>query len=400
MRNFSDSMGTFYVQDVYEGTHMEGVERGTVKYLRIVESPEKRTWSRGGWGGEGEQAPGMNWHSFELKRILGEVEVAEDGSANFRAPSGKHVFFQLLDKDKKMVQSMRSGVSLMPGEVNGCVGCHEDRLTIPVTTGKRFTALNKPAVEMTKWNNVEPRDFSYMDDVQPIFDKNCLDCHDFDPEKPEKFVLAGDRNMFFNASYINLYVKGAVKLVGGGPAQVQAARSWGSAPSKLTQVIDGKLEGHKRVKLSEKEKQMLYSWMDMNGVYYPTYETSFDENMAGRSPLTSQETAELNELTGLTFWNLNNWRRGMLAQISFERPELSPALYPIRGDKAKFDRAVEILEIGARRLEETPRGDSRGQISTHPRLQKMLDKYEQLLQDNKKVNQSIAEGEKHYEGRM
>lgn len=118
-RNFTDKDGQFYVENVYEGTHMAGVKPGSVKYLRVVESPEKRTWTKRGWNGEGEQAPGVNWHSFENKQILGEVEVEADGSASFFVPAGKHVYFQLLDKDKKMIQSMRSGVSLMPGEING-----------------------------------------------------------------------------------------------------------------------------------------------------------------------------------------------------------------------------------------------------------------------------------------
>ncbi|NIP26595.1 MAG: hypothetical protein GWN67_17205, partial [Phycisphaerae bacterium] len=44
-RNFKNEMGYLYVTDVYQGTHMEGVKRGTVKYLRVVESPEKRFWT-------------------------------------------------------------------------------------------------------------------------------------------------------------------------------------------------------------------------------------------------------------------------------------------------------------------------------------------------------------------
>lgn len=100
-RNYTDKKGTFYVQNVYQGTHMKGIEPGTAKYLRIIESPEKRTWTQSGWGGQGEQAPAVNWHSFENKRILGEVPVEADGSANFEVPSGTFVYFQLLDKDKR-----------------------------------------------------------------------------------------------------------------------------------------------------------------------------------------------------------------------------------------------------------------------------------------------------------
>ncbi len=150
MRNFTDTMGTFYIQDVYEGTHMSGVERGSAKYLRVIESPEKRSWTVAAWTGQGAQAPGVNWHSFEIKKILGDVEIESDGSAHFQAPANKHLYFQLLDKDKKMIQSMRSGVSLMPGEVNGCIGCHEDRLTVPVASMSRSMALSKPATTIKR----------------------------------------------------------------------------------------------------------------------------------------------------------------------------------------------------------------------------------------------------------
>ncbi len=134
--DYKGDTGTFYVQNVYEGTHMQGVEAGAVKYLRVIESPEKRTWTNGAWQGEGAHWPAVNWHSFEVKRIIGEVEVMADGSAHFEAPAGVHLYFQLLDKDKKMIQSMRSGISLMAGEVNGCIGCHEDRLDIPLVTNR------------------------------------------------------------------------------------------------------------------------------------------------------------------------------------------------------------------------------------------------------------------------
>ncbi len=37
---------------------MEAIERGTVKSLRVVESPEKRFWTQPAWdGGTGQQAP-------------------------------------------------------------------------------------------------------------------------------------------------------------------------------------------------------------------------------------------------------------------------------------------------------------------------------------------------------
>lgn len=395
-RDYTSTEGTFYVQDVYEGTHMEGVERGSAKYLRVVETPEKRTWTIDKWGGQGAQAPGINWHSFEVKRIIGEVEIEEDGSAHFTAPAGVFLYFQLLDKDKKMIQSMRSGVSLMPGEVNGCIGCHEDRLMVPIPGASLPTALHKPSKALTSWNGEESRNFSYIEQVQPILDRHCMECHDFDAEQPEKLVLAADKNMFFNASYINLYVRGALSLIGGGPADIQGAYSWGSHASKLTELIDGR---HKKVKLSDEEKQTLYAWMDINGVYYPTYDSSFDENLAGRSPLTAEQMAELTELTGVNFVAISNSKRKVFAQIAFDRPELSPCLASIRGDKQKYDRAVEIIALGGEVLKELPRGDIESEIVVHPRLKAQLENYAEWLREDLANKEKLGRGEKYYDPR-
>ncbi len=52
-RKFDESNGFVYVQNVYEGTHMEGVKAGSAKYMRIVESPQKKNWSGGTWDGRG-----------------------------------------------------------------------------------------------------------------------------------------------------------------------------------------------------------------------------------------------------------------------------------------------------------------------------------------------------------
>ncbi len=394
MRNFEGEKGQFYVENVYEGTHMQGVKKGEVKWLRVIESPEKRSWTWGGWQGQGEQAPALNWHSFENKQILGEVPVEEDGSASFMVPAGKFVFFQLLDKDKKMIQSMRSGVSLMPGEINGCVGCHEDRLSIPMPIPKRPIALTKKPVELTKWMGKEPFKFSFMEHVQPILDRRCVKCHDFDEKDRKKIVLAGDMNPFFNAAYINLYVNKAVSLVGGGPADIQQAYSWGSHVSRLSQIIE---RGHYGVKLTQKEKEYLYAWMDLNGVYYPVYESAFDNTLAGRCPLTYEEVDRLSELTGVNVRALNGHGRKMQAQIAFDRPEKSPILDAIRTDKAKYDEAVALIAAGRDRLKKTPRGDVERKLVPCERHEAMLQKYDEKVAEIAASNRKIANGEKYYD---
>lgn len=369
--------GMFYVQNVYEGTHMQGVKKGDVKYLRVIQSPEKRTWAHRGWFGEGEQAPGVNWHSFENKSILGEVPVEEDGSASFEVPPLTHLYFQLLDKDKKMIQTMRSGVTVMPGETNGCIGCHEDRLSAPMPGRNTPLALKKAPRKLTPWMGKEPFKFSFMEQVQPILDKRCVQCHDFDPANRGKLVLARDRNPYFNAAYVNLHVGKVVKLIGGGPAAFQPPYTWGSHASKLTEIIDNK---HRNVELTGKEKEILYTWMDLNGVYYPVYETSFEDNLAGRCPLNDTEIAELEQLTGLNLrQELNSHRRTQSAMISFDRPAKSPCLDSVKNDKAKYNRVIQLLQTGQKRLKDTPRGDIEKDLVPGERQQQMLRKYSERL---------------------
>ncbi|MEY8610352.1 hypothetical protein AALM74_14455 [Parabacteroides segnis] len=393
-RNYTDKKGSFYVQNVYHGTHMKGVEPGTAKYLRVIESPEKRTWTKNGWGGQGEQAPAVNWHSFENKRILGEVPVEEDGSANFEVPSGTFVYFQLLDKDKKMIQSMRSGTMVMSGEVNGCIGCHEDRLSVPSAMGPKPLALKKAPIKMNGWMGKAPRNFSFMEQVQPILDKSCVRCHDFDQKNRDKLVLAKDKNPFFNAAYVNLYVKKEITLIGGGPAQIQEPYSWGSHASKLTKVIEG---NHHDVKLSPKDKEILYTWMDLNGVYYPVYESAFDSTLAGRSPLYNYEIQELIKLTEVNIWDLNHHGRKLTAQISFDRPEVSPCLDKIRNDKQKYARAVEIIRTGQKRLKATPRGDIEKDLVPCERHKAQLRKYAERLKVEQQNCSVIGQGDKIYD---
>jgi hypothetical protein len=390
-RRFDDSPGNFYVQDVYEGTHMDHVERGAVKYLRVVESPEKRTYTEAAWGGQGQQAPGVNWHSFEIKRVLGTVPVEEDGSANFTVPSGKFLYFQLLDEDKKMIQTMRSGVIIHPGETNGCIGCHEDRLSAPLNLTRMPMALRKSPYNIDQENNQEPV-FSYVEKVQPIFDRHCISCHDFQKPAASKLILAGDRNPYFNASYVDLHVKKLIRCIGGGPAQLQQAYAWGSSRSRLVEVLEA---GHQDIILSREEMETLYTWIDLNGVYYGSYESAYPHNPAGRSPLTAEELDKLGKLTGVDFSKLAGFNRSLGPQISFERPELSPCLAGLQQRKP-YEEALQIILQGKQRLQETPRADMENFVPCEEHLAQ-LDKYNICLQREEENRKAISEGRSFYE---
>lgn len=392
-RDYHNRPGTFYVTDVRIGTHMKGVGRDEVRHLRVVESPEKRAWTKSAWGGQGQQAPGMNWHNFENKRILGTVPVEKDGSAYFKVPSDRYVFFQLLDKNGMMVQSMRSGTIIQSGERQGCTGCHDSRTeSAPVQSGMPL-AMQRPPSSLNGWMGPS-RLFSYQHEVQPVFDRHCVSCHDYAKPAGEVLNLAADRTLVFNASYNDLWSLGYLSCVGGGPAQIQQAKSWGSHRSKLVKVLrDGHPE-HRDVNLSIDDLARIITWIDLNAPYYPTYESAFPDHTAGRSPLTQSEERELAKLTGVKF--VTSHGRNKRAQVSFDRPTLSPCLGKLEQGSPEYLRAVDIIESGARRLQKTPRCDMDGFMPAEPDL-KRLEKYHYRQQVESANRKAIREGRKLYD---
>jgi hypothetical protein len=353
-REFDARPGYLYVQNVYLGTHMQGVKSGAVKKIRIVESPEKRAWTPGKWYGQGFQAPGMNWHDFTAKRILGTVPVETDGSACFTVPSDTFVFFQLLDENDMMIHSMRSGTVLQAGERTGCVGCHDHRLTAPPSSGGTVPlALQREPSRIAPWYG-PPRIFSYVAEVQPVFNKNCIRCHDFEKEGSKKVVLAGDKDPFFNASYTQLWRKGYVKAIGAGPAGIQRAYAWGAHASKIIQHLQ---KGHNDIKLDKESFDRLVTWIDINAPYYPTYDSAYPNNMGGRSPLDDAQMRRLGQLTGVNWDKEVNFGSNTGPWVSFDRPEVSPCLAKLSKDSPQYKEALALIQTGKERLEQRPRGD-------------------------------------------
>ncbi|MDX9794589.1 MAG: hypothetical protein RBU24_13870, partial [Kiritimatiellia bacterium] len=384
-----NAAGRFYLQNVYIGTHMQGVKPDAVKYLRIVESPEKRNWSERGWQGQGEQAPAMNWHNFENKRILGTVPVEPDGSAYFEVPGNTFVFFQALDADGRMIQSMRSGAYVQPGETYGCVGCHENRVgDIPPVTAPPLAMRRKPDA-LNGWRG-GPRLFSFQKEVQPVFDRHCVSCHDYGKKAGDRLNLSGDRDSVFCASYVDLWALGVITCVGGGPAEVQQAYSWGSHPSRLIQKVRA---GHAKVVLNAEELDRLITWVDLNAPYYPEYASAYPQNPGGRSPLTSAEVQRLKTLTGVQIAHAHGARQR--AQLSFARPELSRILTGATHAAARAE-ALTLIREGARRLREMPRADMDG-FTACDRDQVRETKYQARLARELRVYGALREGRRVYD---
>ena len=116
--------------------------------------------------------------TFTLERVLGTVPVEEDGSAYFEVPARRSVFFVALDEDGKAVKRMQSFTSVEPGEVLGCVGCHEHRTHAPPAARSPSPAGRAAARRARSRRSTDVPDvFDFPRDIQPILDRHCVECH-------------------------------------------------------------------------------------------------------------------------------------------------------------------------------------------------------------------------------
>jgi hypothetical protein len=285
---------TVYVQDVYQGIEPD-VIRGEIREIRVVQeiakpvsvSPDRRLF--------GFQFPVVSCGAtYAPKKIWGSAAVAADGSASFRVPADLPIYFMALDEEGRAVQRMRSFTHLKAGEVQGCVGCHEDRRQAP-SRGARTQSLQRAPQEL------EPPDwgvkgFSYLEIVQPVLDRHCVSCHHA-RSHPRGVDLSGDRTDIFNVSYEILARKGTpaedphqggarmasfknpytswIPTYNGAEENILQIkpRAWGSPASKLADLVrtgHPDSQGKPRVNLSAAERRRIYAWIDCNVPYYPT----------------------------------------------------------------------------------------------------------------------------------
>jgi len=272
-----DGEGTFFVQDVYQGLLEQGVKRGQVKRLRIWEQVPKK------YNTEAKRVydhyPVIGFGTYYVKNCYGTVPVDENGAAYFRAPSNREVYFQALDKEGREIQRMGSVTQITTGEEVACIGCHEDRLSAPLPNPASMRRLDREPDRITPppWG-AGPIDYAKM--VQPILDRNCVECHSGTNPK-SKLDLSGDKNRFFSMSFSTLCSQKWIDYywLNAGPTGVFPALKTGSWTSKLTQHIE---KGHHRVSLTENEKRALYAWIDSNAIYYGTWDMTRPHSIGGR----------------------------------------------------------------------------------------------------------------------
>ena len=297
--DYTDDKAYCAVVDVGYGMAVQGVKREDVEKIRVIGMQYRVYPAFGNTGSFGYQMTPVGRYgcSWEAKWIVGECPVESDGSAAFEVPPRTPLFLQLIDKNGVCIQTMRSWMTLQPGERFECMGCHEDKNAAPLTQTPK--AVN--AVPLTKFQNTDGQygSYSWVDFVQPVLDKNCVKsgCHD---AGHSKLNLSGDKIVWSNnlsdntnnnayrnwhQSYLNLsqdkYVHCNAIL---GSAAPVGPRKLGSPKSA---VIDRLLGGHKDV--PKEAIEVIAAWIDLSiphsGNYYDDMKEEHQQKYLARLEL-------------------------------------------------------------------------------------------------------------------
>ncbi len=255
----SKPTGTLVLDNVYIGRNMKGIEKGEIKRLLVLETlPKPLNYGTG----LHDFIPISHGGTFTLERILGTVPVEADGSAHFELPANRPLFFIALDENNASVKRMHSFLTVMPGEVLGCVGCHEERTSTPrqMPAGTRMAMQRRPS-RLAPVPGV-PFMIDFPRHVQPILDAHCVECHN--PDKPEgRVLLDGDHGPVYSIGYFTLSSLGLVSD-GRNHHGNTAPRAVGDSASRLMTMLDGT---HHGAKLSPAEIEMVRNWIHVGAPY-------------------------------------------------------------------------------------------------------------------------------------
>jgi hypothetical protein len=265
-----------------------GVARGAIKRLRVV----GLEFRAAGVGANENGGPGggalistpiaVGNGAWDPKVIWGDATVHEDGSVYFRLPARTPVYFQLLDEQGQMVQTMRSWTTLQPGETASCVGCHEHKNSVPLAAMAASQALRAGAQELQEFYG-PPRGFSFPREIQPILDRHCVECHG--GENPTPPDLSGRAVVDTQAK--RAWSRAYLQLTHARPDDESGKAGWrgdpdrplvnwisaqsvptllppytaGSGQSELMRLLR---QDHEQVVLSQEELDKLSAWIDLS----------------------------------------------------------------------------------------------------------------------------------------
>ena len=363
----SKETGRLILTNVNLGRNMDGVKPGEIRKLLVLESLPKPINYTGGMD------PLTYGGSFTLERVVGAVPVEPDGSAYFELPALRSFFFVAMDENDLSVKRMQSFLSVQPGETLSCIGCHEDR-SQSAHYPANLKALTRPPSKVRPIAHV-PDVFDFPRDVQPILDKHCVSCHDYEKhdgadEGPRAggVILSGDRGPMFSHGYYTLTITKQFSDGRNDAVSNRAPRSIGSSASPVMKKLGGE---HYGARLTPREIDVVRYWIEVGAPYPGTYAALgtgmiggyYENNQVGTdeqwpasvaaSEAISRRCASchqdvprnLSDEATLSFWR-PDWkdprlRRNRHILFNLSRPHLSLALLaPLAKEAGGYGRCV------------------------------------------------------------
>ncbi|MHA2314741.1 MAG: HzsA-related protein [Candidatus Hermodarchaeia archaeon] len=279
-----DPNGKLYCLNVYisDFGRPEWVPPKTIKRIRVLEGissadniPSVHTSS-----GTEAMKPSCNRISPQVQqRILGEIDVAEDGSFNIEIPANTPIKLQTLDADGMALRSC-DWIWAKNHEPRGCIGCHEDGELTPENV--LVAAVTRPSIKLTLPAE-RRRTVDFRRDVIPIIEKKCVRCHnqaDFSLTLTNNTfsVASTDGRAYLHQSYESLLAaekkSGYGKYVHPGRARTSpliwhifgrnTSRPWDNTFSqqKVPQMPPDRYQT-----LTTDEKRTFVEWIDMGALW-------------------------------------------------------------------------------------------------------------------------------------
>jgi hypothetical protein len=367
------------------GFGSEGLAPEQVRFIRIAEPigwpydnerGGQRYGEDHGYGGPGADLKNLlNWTPI---RILGDVPVERDGSAHFQVPPDTAVYFQLLDENRMELRRMRSFISFQPGEVRSCMGCHESRGAAPQSQIP-IASLRAPSIpEPPPWGD---RPVSFLRDIQPVLDRNCVRCHGgLKPAGALDFhggLTSYDARIpgyGHNRAYDTLMEKQLVSIskVRVQDASITPPLAYGSHKSKLLAALAD--DTHRPLGLTEEERLRLVMWIDANAPYHdgfvnkrpehPIYDLAADRELLQRVTAVHERRCgachEPSAISRLDWVDLWNPRRSLFLSAPLAphagASKCNGAVYQDPGDP-DYEALLALVEAAVRNAWNHPRRD-------------------------------------------
>lgn len=295
-----DPHGKLYCLNVYinDLEKPEWLPGGTIKRLRVLEGIAVKgdTYIQ-----QDERSLGVSVNGIPpvaQRRLLGEIDIEEDGSFNIEIPANIAIELQTLDADGMALRSC-SWIWAKNHEPRGCIGCHEDGELTPENMLAK--AVTRPSIKLT----LPPerrRTVDFRRDIMPIITQKCVKCH---AKADSPLRLTNDLSLVrgpgigacFNQTYESLLAPGNQpgdgKYVHPGRARTSPLvwRIFGRDTSRpwddvhLTGQVS-RMPPAPAVGLTEDERRTLVEWIDMgallDGIPGPDSLPGHQKNSGGR----------------------------------------------------------------------------------------------------------------------